>query len=540
MRHFRLLPLLVLILTLPLKAQSEGGTVVMAVQQDPAIPVPFIGPATTANGDVGDQLFLRLAAMGAAFHTTGDQSLVPQLARSWRRINPLTIEFSLDPRAKWHDGVPVTSVDVVFAWDLLRQPGLGVTQAPYELIERVQAVGLGSVRVVFKRPSQEQVYLAGYQLQPLPAHLLRGIKAESLATSEFARHPIGNGPFRFERRIPGQSVELRSDPNFFLGKPGISRLIFRVVGNPATRLALLLSGDTDAMADLPVTGTSEVAAQPDLKTVKVPGNLVMYLLFNSRDPADSARAHPVLNEQSVRQALALALDRNTIATGSFGTGTTVPAAIRSQAWIWIGGTATAPPRDIARATALLDAAGWRDSDGDGIRDRAGKPLRLSIIYPAESATRSAMAVQIEQMWRAVGVDVVLDRIPGASWQQRHFAGHFDVDFAGVNQDPTPASLVQSWSCTAARQVSSSNVGRWCDPEFDRLLAGAESAADPIAAYRSALERMAAWQPAIAIATPLNLVAVHDRYDNAIVRPVRAWTDLWKWRVRPGAALPRDR
>ncbi|MBK6494032.1 MAG: hypothetical protein IPG05_02845 [Gemmatimonadetes bacterium] len=111
---------------------------------------------------------------------------------------------------------------------------------------------------------------------------------------------------------------------------------------------------------------------------------------------------------------------------------------------------------------------------------------------------------------------------------------------GGNQDVTPSSLTQRWSCAAASDSASLNTLRWCDPTFDRLLASAETAANPVAAYRTALARMAREVPAIVLAAPLNQVAVHRRYANVQIWPAKSWLSLWQWRVRPEAALARDR
>ncbi len=511
----------------------------MALRQDAPRPVPYLGPATTSNGDVTDQLFLRLAGLGPRSSTLGDQALVPELASRWFRQDSLTVDFVLNPAARWHDGTPVTARDVTFAWDILRQPILAVTQAPFELVESVRAIGSTTVRVRFRRPSSEQVYVAGFLLQPLPAHLLASIPVDSLTTSEFARSPVGNGPFRFERRDPGRSIELRAVNDFFLGTPGIARLVFRLGVATDAQVNLLLSGETDVMTDVPAAALGRLADSPSHRAVLAPGNFITTIVFNSRAADDSARPHPVLTDERVRQALALALDRERIATTAFGAGAQTPRAVRSQAWYWLGGTRDQGAADRARARALLREAGWRDSDGNGILDRNGQELVLGIIYPVQSAVFAGIGVQIEQMWRAVGVRAALEPIDGGVWIARRNAGRFDVDIAGANQDPSPSSLTQSWSCASAAQATSSNVGRWCDPEFDRLLRAAPTATDPGAAFRSALTRMATWQPAIVAAAPVNRVMVHRRYDNVIVRPSRALTALWQWRIRPGAALPRD-
>lgn len=541
-RRVKPLLLALILLATPggLPAQAGGGTVVMAFGREPTHPMPYIGPARTENADVADQLFLRLAGLAPATRTTGDRAMVPELASSWRRLGPRTVEFTLDARARWHDGVPVSARDVLFAWRLIHAPELGVDLAPFALIDSVTATDARRVRFHYARPSAEQVYVAGFLVQPMPAHLLERIPPAELATSDFVNHPVGNGPFRYVRRVPGQFIELRSDPSFYLGRPGITRLWIRLVPSSEARLNLLLSGETDVMANLSEPEERQVQRRDAFRVVSSPSNLVMYLLFNAKVAGDPTTDHPILSDTRVRRALALAIDRRAVATTGYGPTTRTPRAVRSEAWYWLGGAPDDGRPDSARAAALLEAAGWTDGDGDGIRDRNGTPLSLRMIYPAQSATRSAIATQVEQMWRSVGVRAELVPISGPIWVEQRNAGQFDVDIAAINQDPSPSSLVQSWSCRAAAQAGSSNVAHWCDPEFDRLLEAADHAADPIAGFRRALERMAAWQPAVTVAAPINRVAVHRRFENVIIRPSKVWTHLWQWRVREGAALPRDR
>ena len=524
----------------PLVAQAPSGTLVMALRQDAAAPVPYIGATTTSNGDVTDQLFLRLAGLGPRSSTIGDNALIPELASRWVRVDSVTVDFVLNPAARWHDGTPVTARDVTFAWETLRRPVLAVTQAPFALIESVTAQGTGTVRVRFRRPSKEQVYVAGFLLQPLPAHLMANIPPDSLGTSAFARAPVGNGPYRFVRREPGQSIELRAVDNFFLGTPGIARLVFRVVGAIDAQVNLLLAGEVDVLSDVPAIAVPRVATARAYRTVTAPNSFITNLVFNSRVAGDTSKPHPILSDQRVRQALALALDRRRIATTAFGTVAETPLAVRSQAWYWLGGGRDGGNANLGRARALLRDAGWRDSNGDGTLDRNGMELELKVLYPVQATVFAGIAVQLEQMWRAVGVRAVLDPVDGSLWNGRRNAGGFDIDISGANQDPSPSSLAQSWSCASAAQPRSSNVGRWCDPEFDRLLQAAPTAGDPAAGFRAALARMASWQPVVVAAAPANRVVVHRRFENVIVRPSRAWTALWQWRIRSGAALPRDR
>ncbi|MEP6590054.1 MAG: peptide ABC transporter substrate-binding protein [Gemmatimonadota bacterium] len=535
--------LIVALTALPLAAQTPKavpGTVVMAVGQEPTRPFPVLGSTTQADADVADQLFLRLAGLDASLQTVGDKAMRPELAREWRRVDSVTLLFELDSRAKWHDGRPVVAADVVFAWKLMSNPTVGFNGlATLEPITAVESAGNRSVRVRFKRPFPEQVYLAGFNLLPLPSHLLASMPIDSIAVSRWAQMPVGNGPYRFVRRVPGELVELRADPNFFLGKPGIARVLVRYVSDPTARKNLLLSGETDLLEGVPLNNIDELRAQPQLRLVTVASNLLFYALFNSRNPADTAAPHPIFGDVRVREALTLALDRVTLAQSVFPRGVVVPDAAQSQIWGWMTPRGiTAAGQDIVRARALLADAGWRDSDGDGILDRNGQPLRMSVLVPP--GVRQTISVPAQQMWRAVGVQADLEQVDRSTYTAREKAGRFDIDLAGANQDPAPSSLVQSWSCATAAAPGTSNVGHWCDPEFDRRLRAAESSTKPLAAWGAVLSRMTAWHPAIFLMAPVNVIAVHQRLTNVTIWPSKSWRSLWLWRVRPEAALPRDR
>lgn len=527
----------------PLAAQTRSsvpGTVVMAVGQEPTRPYPVVGSSGQADADVADQMFLRLAGLDASLRTVGDNALRPELARSWRRVDSLTLLFDLDPRARWHDGKPVIANDVAFAWKLMSNPVVGYNGAvTMEPIATVEAAGPRTVRVRFRRAFGEQVYLAGFNLLPLPAHLLERMPVESIATSAWAREPIGNGPYRFVRRAPGEFVELRADPGFFLGKPGIARVMFRFVSDGTARKNLLLSGDTDLLENVPLPNLEELRALPQLRLVTVANNIIIYALFNSRNPADTTQPHPFLTDVRVREALGLALDRQTMAAAVYPKGVLVPDAAQSHIWSWITPKGIrGVTQNVPRAKALLAAAGWRDSDGDGILDKNGQPLRLSVIVPP--GTRRPLSIQAQAMWRAVGVQVDLENLEPAVFTERHKAGRFDLSFFGTNQDPAPSSLSQSWSCASATTPGSSNVAHWCDPVFDQRLGLASTSARPQLAWAGVLSRMAAWHPAIFLATPVNVTAVHQRFTNVTIWPSKTWRSLWLWRVKPDMALPRDR
>ena len=520
-------------------AQRAAPTsLVIVTGQDAPLPIPTLmeGPqANTANFEVADQLFLRLAGLGPTLVTTGDRGFTPLLARSWARRDSVTLAFELDPRARWHDGAPVTSRDVVFTFRRARDPEIAPGLArQLRNVAAVEAEGDRTVVFRYTHPYGEQLYDAVYHVAPLPAHLVEPIPPAELRTSPFAAHPVGSGPNRWVRSVPGQLVELRANETFFLGRPGVERLLIRVATDADARLNLLLSGEADAMDNIPLANQARVKARGDIRLVRVPSPTLGYLLYNQRDPADPGRPHPILADTAVRRALTLALDRRQMVGAVLGEYGEIPYGPTSLL-LWIRHGAPRP-LGVDRATAgrLLERAGWRDEDGDGVRERAGRPLTLTLQLPGTSAIRRQMAAMVQQQWRAVGVRAEVVQLDFPVWNERHNAGNFDVDFAATTQDPTPSGLTQSWSCKGRN-----NVAGYCDPVTDSLLDVAiRGDADPAASWQAVLRRIEAGFPATFLYAPVYVFAVQRRFENVTIRPESSWSAVWRWSVRqaggPGA------
>jgi peptide/nickel transport system substrate-binding protein len=539
MRRIRLalVPLVLSVLAAP--ARAQGGSVVIVTGEQATAPVPTIGDGTTANNDVADQLFLRLATPAIGRPRTGDTGFLPQLARSWSRRDSVTLVFELDRRARWHDGVPVTSRDVVFTFGRALDRTLAPVHAGLlQQIESVRAEGEQRVVFRFRRAYADQLFDATHYVAPIPAHLLASIPPAELSRSAYVRAPVGSGPFRWVRSVPGEFIELAGVPNFFLGRPGVSRLVFRTVTDADARINMMLSGEGDALigAIPPLANRERLLATGEIRLVTTPSNGIAYLLFNQRAPGDSSRPHPVLGDVRVRQALVAALDRAAMVQAVFGPYAQVPYGPASG-MLWISALAPKPGgQDVDRARRLLREAGWTDTNGDGILDRNGQPLSLGVNVPSTSAPRRLMAVQAQEQLRQVGVRLEVLVLERPVWQERHLTGNFDVGFGWASQDPTPAGLTQSWSCTGG-----SNVARYCNPAVDSLMTRAIlSPGDVAPLWREVLDRVEADAPAAFLFAPITVVAVHRRYDRVAVLPGSPWLRVHDWRVRRGQDLPRDR
>ena len=524
-------------------AQSEqrsGTGIVIVTGQQATTPVPTLmeGAANSAgNLDVVDQLFLRLAELGPKLLTSGDRDFVPALARSWTRRDSTTLVFELDPRAHWHDGVPVTARDVVFTFNRAKNPEIAPRLS--DLLRQITSVTAeGDSRVVFHfaRPYAEQFYDATYHVAPIPAHLLDSIPPDSVGHSSFATNPVGSGPYRWVRSVPGQFVELAAVPGFFLGKPKIERVILRTAVEPSARINLLLSGQADAMDVIPPPFVGRVASDTSLRLISVPSSTMGFLLFNQHDPKNRSRPHPILADNRVRRAITLSLDRNQLVQAVFGSQGMVPYGPVSQLlWIRQRSPRAAGP-NVTEARRLLAATGWGDSDGDGTLDREGRPLRLVLSLPNTSGIRRQMALLIQEQLRRIGVQIELQQLEFPIYIERRSAGDFDIDFSAANQDPSPSGLTQSWTCTGG-----SNVAGYCDRGVDSLMEQAiRGKGDPGEKWVEALKQIEEDAAATFLYAPAFMYAVNRRFRSVTISPQSSWMTLRKWSVTPVPVAGRSK
>ena len=504
--------------------------------QFPSQPIPTLTRGSGDN-DVAELLFLRLARLGPSLITAGDQGFVPQLAKKWSRRDSLTLVFELDPRARWHDGVAVTARDVAWSFTRARDATLAPAYATaLRWIKEVTADGDRRVVVHFLRRYPTQLYDAAWQMPVLPAHLLDTIPGAQLAASAYAKAPIGDGPYRFVRAVPGQFVELAAVPGHYLGTPKLTRVLYRAAGDNDARINLMLSGEGDGLEQLALRSQQDrFAGHPEFRLIPVPSFQVGFALFNERDPDDSTARHPIFGDSLTRQALVLALDRTSVARALYADAASVPQGPASMSlWVRTNGPSL-PQGDTARALAMLHAAGWTDSDHDGILDRNGRPLHFTIIIPGTSPVRRLAAQVIQDQWRRLGIQAEVTPLDFPAYVDHRNTRRFDVDIAVINQDPDPAGLSQGWSCGGGN-----NIGSYCDPEVDAMMTRAASAPDGgRALWQAVLARIDADAPAAFLFAPANVVAVHRRFTDISLRPESLWGELAKWRVAPGQQLPRD-
>ena len=508
-----LLPLISIVTGLTLIACNNNQT---PADNQPTIELPFIGDNNTkelkmiywqaptilnphlSTGFKDTEASRITLEPLATFNPQG--KLIPILAQEIPTVknggiaeDGLSVTWRLRQDIKWSDGTPFTAQDVVFTYDFITNPLVGsTTSGDYAIVEKVEAIDPHTVKVYFKNitPAWHSVFVGSAGLI-LPAHLYIDYNSENAREAPYNLRPIGTGPYQVSLFKPGDSVLYEPNPYY----RDAENLAFDKVeikgGGDATSAAraVLQTGDADFAYNLQVEARvlEELAQGGTGKIVNNFGALSERILLNYTDPnrtnEDGQRAslehpHPFLSDVKVRQALALATDKETIANQLYG----------------VTGKATAnflvaPPEYVSpnnqieynreKASQLLDEAGWQDTNGNGIRDKDGVEMKV-VFQTSVNPLRQKTQAVIKQSWESIGLEVELKSIDASVFfssdpSNNDTVEHFYADvqmFTTGNLNPDPTPYFKTYKCDNIPQQnnnwSGDNYSRYCKPEYDRL------------------------------------------------------------------------
>jgi peptide/nickel transport system substrate-binding protein len=375
-----------------------------------------------------------------------------RLAKSWEHsadFKTWTIHLRSD--VKWHDGVPVTAHDMKFTLDLRNH--------------LASLRGGANDTVTVLNDSTYTVTYANLANNPLdwwrvyyPKHLLEHLDPEKVGEWDFWMHPVGNGPYRYVRHVPATLIELEANPDYFRGKPKIDRVILKLGNNASGPLAELQSGNVDAMGVNRATAHN-LGEDPRFDTYyMVSAGATISIAWN--------QAYLPFRDPSVRRALRLAIDRREL-HGILDLPDDLPIydVIMSDRQFRRGDFPEPLPHDPELANRLLEEAGGRDRDGDGIREREGEEFRFTTILQGDEDNRAAVYLQAQLREVGVGMEVqpvatvgefvrsgdfdavifrFFHQLDEGNWTSGRFLGEASpIGF----RDPGVASLIASWGRT---------------------------------------------------------------------------------------------
>lgn len=518
-----------------------GGTVVIAVAADVDALIPPL-VSSIQGRQVADQIFDRLADIGDSLNTTGDYGFRPRLAERWTwSPDSLSITFSLNPLARWHDGRPVTSRDVQFTHQLFQDPDVAAPMAA--LLSNIDSVSTpDSLTAVFwfKARSPRQFFDAVYNVHIVPEHLLGSAPRGQLRATPFARSPVGSGRFRFARWQPAVSLEVVADTNNYAGRAKLDRVIWTVSPDFTTASTKLLAGEADVFEPVRPEMIPEIRKNPSLRLTTYPGLDYTFLQFNLRDPRRRSAPHALFGDRRLRTALSMAIDRESLVRNVFDTLARV--AIGPTVRGYVGADESLPQirYDTTAANRLLDSLGWTRG-ANRMRSRAGRPLAFTLVTPTSSRARGRAAVIIQEQLRKLGVAVEIESLDNAAFSTRMQGRSFDAALGGWHLDPAPG-IRQTWGSAGSTGPGGNNFGSYESAEFDMRVDSALSTMDPVRAHawmRRAYEVIIRDAPAVWLYEPLSAIALHSRIKPATLRRDAWWAHLADWTIDPAARLPRD-
>jgi peptide/nickel transport system substrate-binding protein len=427
-------------------------------------------------------------------------------------LTRVTLELRND--VVWSDGEPLTADDVIWTWQWVTdETNQTTTWWVWEPIQSIEAIGPKTVELYYAEPNVTWFApIAGaYSGAIIPSHLWMDGSLEAV-NAQFATKPIGTGPYKVETFVPGDYVvcsinERYREPN----KPYFETIRFQGGGDGASAAqAVLQDGDWDVAGTLPMRPSvlREMELAGGKGSVRTGLHAIVERIeFNFSDPnrdvegeRSSLRApHPFLTDRAVRQAMALAIDRDAIARDVFGAVDLVPPVRNILTGIPpLESPNTSYAFDLEAANRLLDEAGWNREGDTRVKD--GIELAVSF-YTSVSASnddfkwyRQEIQAAIKVGWEAIGIKVQLGRLPGDEFfdtkpENLLSYAHFYRDiqmFASAPESPTPRYFFESWYAgpnqsnvaQKANDWQGINLQRYVNPEFDALYDKAASTTDP--------------------------------------------------------------
>jgi peptide/nickel transport system substrate-binding protein len=508
----------------------SGGVVVVLADREP----DQLNPVTFNSVPAYHAVHLMFRALAGRDSTLSGYA--PDLATSWELEDDSTLVVTLRDDVHWHDGTPVTAEDVVFTIGLQRDPR---TAAPRQAdVTAVRSAVARDRFTVVLTLAHTGLYTVNSLLEvmPVPKHLLEGVAPEDMHSAAFNRNPVGNGFYRFGGWTAGQNLRLDVNAARPDGRAAIDRIIMRFVPDVSAAMTELMAGQGDLMSRLPPNQKDRMAAAANVEVHTAPRIRPAWIALNTRRaPFDDAR---------VRRALLMGVDREDIARGLFGdigepALSPIPTILREHS-----PDVRPIPFDPDSARQLLAQAGWRDTDRDGVLDRAGRPLRIEVDFVSTDQTRQDVLVVMQSMLRRIGIDLAPRAYESTTWVQRLRDGSFTASFWGWGwgpgvMGPNAAMIFHSRSIPP----NGPNFAASDHPRIDALIDATLVTTDTTR-LRGVWRELEQLMIDDAVYAPIymdpELYAVHGRLRNVEFRGLEWNEDAVYWWIDPADRLGRDR
>jgi len=470
---------------------TGGTTITILIAEDP----PSFNAMISDTGY--DSLVMELVLLGMT-DIDPQGNVFPELAAELPTLEnggvvadesagTMEVTWKMRHDIQWADGQPVTADDVVFTWNAITNPETGTWIPGIDYIDSLEKVDTYTFVI-----SYSTIYpgyltqLGGEQLAIWPAHFCNA--EQGFAAWDCGRQPLSDGPYILKDWVAGDHLSFTRNPKYYEnGKPAIDNVVVRIVPDATVRKTMLINGD----ADIDMWVTEQVIADLE-NSAKVgvsisPNNRWAVRLFmneaakGTMDPV--ASPHPILSDVRVRRAIRMSIDVDTISQQIFyGYGVPVWTEFFRRPYAC---NIPRPKFDLEASRALLEQAGWKDTDGDGVREchgclnaPEGYKMEMEFITYAEFGEPMTLTQQfIAEALGKIGMKLNLSVVQGSVlWADSESGGieqvgNFDIDlwddgYGGV--DPTDF-IWELYASDAAAPDYGWNIGRWQNEEFNNLL-----------------------------------------------------------------------
>jgi peptide/nickel transport system substrate-binding protein len=365
----------------------------------------------------------------------------PDLANWGVSEDGTLVNVSLRPKLRWHDGKPLTTDDVIFTIDLIKNGGNVVSKDLQEFWKGVEVVRLNDSNLQFRLPEAYAPFLDYLTFGVLPKHLLGGKSAEQMIDDPYNLQPVGSGPYKFSRLLVENEqitgVVLAVNPDYYLDKPYIDEVVFRYYPDDASVYKAYRDGQVQGIGQVGADILNDVLGEPNLAVYTARQPVLTLVLFNLNNP-DVA----FLQDKNIRRALLEGINRQGIVDKILqGQGVLADGVILPGTWAYYDGL---PPvnYDPEDAKGLLKTAGFAfASENDTTLSKGGASLKFTLLTP-DTPAYQAVAGEIQANWRNLGVEVDLEALPYDQLVEERLVGRsyqaalVDLNFSRY-PDPDP-------------------------------------------------------------------------------------------------------
>jgi peptide/nickel transport system substrate-binding protein len=431
--------------TAPTGEVVQGGVFVEATSDDPSILNPIISSGTNSS-DVHNKIYPALIGQDPF----SGEFVPTEVAESWEVSDDgLVWTFNLRDDVFWSDGEVVDSADFKFTFDAIASD---LVESPRKyFMDNIESIEAPDPQTVVVTYSSVKCDALGNLGQPmLPSHLYAEDFSDIMTSPENEAPTVSAGPVIFQNWSRDESVTTLANPDYFKGAPNMEGWIYREIPDPGSRLAQLQTGDANAISLQPEQIAS-AEMDPNSTIYFYEDDGYDYIALNLANPENPQPGldedgnvveqdpHPILGDKNVRQAIAYALDYDSIINQVYLEQGYRIAANVLPAIEWAYNNDLEPyPYDPAMAEQLLDEAGWVDEDGDGVREKDGVPLALGLLTNAGNTTREDLGALVQDQLGQIGFDIAFEAIEFGSMLTEMDNQTFDmviIGWTGLGADP---------------------------------------------------------------------------------------------------------